>query len=293
MASTQNVRNASHAGSWYTDNEDALRKQLDKFLEKANVTDMEARAVISPHAGYSYSGPSAAYAYKNLNKSKIKRIFILGPSHHVYLTNCALSMMDVYETPVGNIPLDKKAIKELSSAGEFEWMKKSVDEDEHSIEMQLPFIAKMMEGANYAVVPVLVGSLNKEREDYYGQIFSKYLEDPENFFVISSDFCHWGKRFNYTVQFEHVTPIHKSIELLDKQGMEAIEKLDTEDWYTYLKKYKNTICGRHPIGVLLQAMKHLGSKHSLKFVHYAQSSQCTTLSDSSVSYAVAVVSKQH
>lgn len=85
-----------------------------------------------------------------------KRVFVLGPSHHVYLTKCALSMMTAYETPLGNIALDtdgnilvivtRLVIKEIHSTGQFEWMKKSVDEAEHSIEMQLPYIEKMMEG---------------------------------------------------------------------------------------------------------------------------------------------------
>jgi len=118
--------------------------------------------------------------------------------------------------------------------------------------------------------------------------FSKYFEDSSNFFIISSDFCHWGKRFSYTFYEPNDGPIFKSIENLDKQGMEAIESQNLDKWYTYLKKFKNTICGRHPIGVLLQALNHNKTKYSIKFVFYAQSNQCTSTSDSSVSYAVAV-----
>jgi len=285
------IRNASHAGSWYSDDEKVLSDQLDKFLDKAKTTNLMARAVISPHAGYSYSGPTAAFAYKNLDKTKIKRVFIFGPSHHFYLTKCALSLMDEYETPLGNITLDRAVINELHSTGSFDWMERSVDEDEHSIEMQLPYIVKMMKGANYGLVPVLVGNVSKESEALYGKIFAKYLEDPSNFFVISSDFCHWGKRFSYTFYSPSEGPIYKSIEALDRKGMDAIESQDLEKWYSYLKEFKNTICGRHPIGVLLQAIKHSDDKHNIKFVSYAQSSQCMSNTDSSVSYAVAVTTK--
>lgn len=69
--SSANIREASHAGSWYTGDGESLTKQLTKFLDKAKITTQSARAVISPHAGYSYSGQSAAYAYKNFDKSKI------------------------------------------------------------------------------------------------------------------------------------------------------------------------------------------------------------------------------
>ncbi len=74
-------------------------------------------------------------------------------------------------------------------------MSQSVDEEEHSIEMHLPYVAKVMESrrGQFSIVPVLVGALKEDREKEYGQIFSKYLADPSNLFVISSDFCHWGK----------------------------------------------------------------------------------------------------
>jgi len=221
MTDKKSVRSASHAGSWYNNNASSLRSELNTFLDKAKVTDTSACAVISPHAGYTYSGQSAAYAYKNMDKSKIKKVFILGPAHHEHLTKCGLSLMDEYATPMGNIPLDRKIITELYDTGSFEWIQKSVDEDEHSIEMQLPFIYNMMEGVTFSIVPVLVGAVSKDSESHFGSIFSKYFDDPSNFFVISSDFCHWGKRFSFTFCHEGM-PIYKSIENLDKQGMQLI-----------------------------------------------------------------------
>lgn len=115
-----------------------------------------------------------------------------------------------------------------------------------------------------------------------------YLADPENLFVISSDFCHWGQRFRYTYYDRACGQIYKSIEKLDKNGMDIIETLQPKDFTEYLKKYNNTICGRHPIGVMLQSVKALqteGFSLSFKFLKYAQSSQCVNQSDSSVSYA--------
>jgi len=282
------IRKASHSDSWYEGNEKNLRHQLDHFLQNAKLTDLSTRAVISPHAGYSYSGQSAAYAYKNLDRTKIKRIFILGPSHHVYTTKCALSKMDEYATPIGNIKIDKSVNEDLNASGLFEWMTKAIDEDEHSIEMQLPYISKVMGDSIFTLVPILVGSLSKDAEEKYGELISKYLEDQCNFFIISSDFCHWGKRFNYTYHDSNDIPIYKSIESLDHQGMDYIESQDIDNWYAYLKKYKNTICGRHPIGVFLHALRKSSLSHKIKFVYYSQSNQCTSNADSSVSYAVAV-----
>ena len=89
--------------------------------------------------------------------------------------------------------------EELMATGNFEVMSIDADEEEHSIEMHLPYIARLMQGhRDFTVVPVLVGSLSPEREVKYGQIFAKYLNDPSSLFVVSSDFCHWGQRFRYT-----------------------------------------------------------------------------------------------
>jgi len=291
MASSKpGIRRAKHANSWYDGDANTLSSQLDQFLQKASLTDTSARAVISPHAGYFYSGQSAAYAYINLNPQRIKRIFILGPSHKEYLTKCALSQMDEYETPLGNIKLDKEVITSLYSTGAFSWMSQKVDENEHSIEMQLPYIVKMMKNTPFTLVPVLVGSLSNESEEQYAEIFAKYMLDESNFFIISSDFCHWGKeRFDYTYYEADYGPIYKSIEALDKRGMTVIESQNVSDWYQYNKKYKNTICGRHPIGLLLQILNKCKLSSKLTFVHYAQSNQVTSPDDHSVSYAVAVL----
>lgn len=92
------------------------------------------------------------------------------------------------------------------------------DEDEHSIEMHLPYIAKVMEDFKdqFTIIPVLVGSLAPEVEQMYGELFAPYLADPQNLFVISSDFCHWGNRFRYDYYDKSAGPIWKSIENLDK-----------------------------------------------------------------------------
>ncbi|XP_037773674.1 protein MEMO1-like [Penaeus monodon] len=177
---------------------------------------------------------------------------------------------------------------ELYQTGHFETMSVSADEDEHSIEMHLPYIARLWKSNfrdQFTIVPILVGSLTPEREVHYGRLLAPYLADPQSLFVISSDFCHWGQRFRYTYYDRSVGEIWQSIQKLDKQGMNLIETLNPSAFTEYLKKYGNTICGRHPIGRLAQ-YKH-GHRMLLKFLQYAQSSQCYTSSDSSVSYAAA------
>eukprot|EP01117_Protostelium_nocturnum_P006544 TRINITY_DN2359_c0_g1_i1.p1 TRINITY_DN2359_c0_g1~~TRINITY_DN2359_c0_g1_i1.p1 ORF type:complete len:281 (-),score=92.06 TRINITY_DN2359_c0_g1_i1:37-879(-) len=269
-----------------------LDQQLDGWLNKVNNIDSKAIGIISPHAGYSYSGPPAAHGFKNLDKSKIKRVFILGPSHHYYLKSCQISEMKYYQTPLGKLTLDQEVISELHQTGEFGYMSKEVDEKEHSIEMQLPYIKKMMEGQEFTIVPILVGSTSFQKEEMYGQMLAPYLSDESNFFVISSDFCHWGKRFDYYhCEKKDDEEIYQSIEKLDRRGMEAIETGNPSTFGAYLKETENTICGRHPIGIFMQMVKASKGNFKTQFVHYAQSNRCRTTKDSSVSYAVGVCSR--
>ncbi|XP_039808560.1 protein MEMO1 homolog isoform X3 [Panicum virgatum] len=191
----EHLRRAAHAGSWYTNNARKLEEELDGWLGAAGLTKSpDVRAVIAPHAGYSYSGRCAAYAFGNIDPTNISRVFLLGPSHHYYTPKCALTRATVYCTPIGDLPVDQEVIEELYATGKFEYMDLSVDEAEHSMEMHLPYLAKVFQGHTVKVVPILVGALSFQNEAMYGQLLSKYVDDPTNFFSVSSDFCHWGSR---------------------------------------------------------------------------------------------------
>ena len=192
----------------------------------------------------------------------------------------------------------------------------------------------------------LLSATRRGAEAAYGRLLAPYLDDSSNLFIVSSDFCHWGKRFSYTFydpaqasaaggggqgrpgrgQQQQLSggallvrmclagpglaclvpgtntlltlpsavvrvqgPIHASIERLDRQGMALIEAQDAAGFTAYLKQHGNTICGRHPTALLLHALRHCATKHSVRFTKYDQSHRCTTEQDSSVSYASAVV----
>ena len=172
-----------------------------------------------------------------------------------------------------------------------------------------------------SIVPVLVGAINKEKEEAFGRILAPYLASADTFFVISSDFCHWGTRFSYTLYYPQYPlgstppvrlsrsaasppelstfPIHKSIDALDHEAMELLSLPPSTAhqahvfFAEYLERTNNTICGRHPIGVLLGALAVVQDENRksplLQWVRYEQSSQCLTIKDSSVSYASAYI----
>ncbi|GJP46392.1 hypothetical protein CLOM_g5685 [Closterium sp. NIES-68] len=261
------TRHASHAGSWYTDDAEDLGEEIEAWLAASGVTpDAAVRAVIAP-----------------------RRIFLLGPSHHHYTRKCVLPRATSFHTPVAPLPIDTQVISELRATGEFEEMGRHVDEAEHSLEMHAPFLAHLCKDHNVLLVPIMVGSLDAAAEARYGGILSRYFSDSSNFFSISSDFCHWGSRFRFTPYDKAHGPIHKAIEAMDREGMALIETGKAKAFRDYIERTGNTVCGRHPIGLLLQMAELSPSPPSIRFVQYEQSSHCHSMRDSSVSYASAVV----
>ncbi|CAG8533412.1 4178_t:CDS:2 [Funneliformis mosseae] len=299
-------RKACHAGSWYTEQGPHLNEELTQWLDNVpqKIEDdvpipvPGARAIIAPHAGYMWSGQAAAFAYKSIDPDFVKRVFIFGPSHHFSLTKCALSQCTQYETPLGNLMLDTEIIEELKKTGEFISVSQDVEEEEHSIEMHLPYTYKILESKvdSIKIVPVMVGSLNAAKESFYGDLFAPYLADPSNLFIISTDFCHCSNLTRVPNKNLPI-PIYKSIEKLDREGMDFIEKIDHKGYVSYLSKTKNTICGRHPVGILLCAIETLQKGYDndtaeqprIKFIHYSQSNQVKHEGENSVSYASAYV----
>lgn len=323
MSRQKGTREATHANSWYDGNPGTLSGQLDGWLADvpstingSEVPIPHARVVIAPHAGYSYSGPCAAWAYKCLDLSKAKRVFVLGPSHTYYLHGCALTKFAKYATPFGDLRVDEAVLQQLRDTGKFADIRSSSDEDEHSLEMHLPYIYKRVtqtfasEAEYPTIVPILIGDNNAQEEKDFGDILAPYLKDADNAFVVSSDFCHWGTRFSYTAYapegnveaIQSLTrktpaptnpPIHESIKQVDQLAMDAVESGKHDDFVGNLAHTKNTVCGRHPIGVVMAALETLAregaeeGKLRFKFVQYQRSSLVEDVSDSSVSYASA------
>ncbi|KAG2426942.1 hypothetical protein HXX76_012727 [Chlamydomonas incerta] len=284
------IRRPSHAHSWYTGEGDVLDAEISKW--KAAVTPLPglpARAIIGPHAGYSYCGHVMAHAYAHINPANFTRVFLLGPSHHVFSRKCLLSSQTHYETPLGSMEIDQEVYAALRATGKFDSMTQDVDEDEHSLELHTPYILHTMRGQPFKLVPIMVGALTTEAEAAYGALLGPHLDDPRNLFVVSSDFCHWGTRFSYTYVNKEQGAIWESIKWLDEMGMKIIESAEPAQFAAYLETYKNTICGRHPIGVFLNMLQHSKLRHRISFTQYDQSSKCTSPAHSSVSYASAVV----
>jgi AmmeMemoRadiSam system protein B len=281
------IRFASHAGTWYSDNKSELKQQLEAFLEEAKLNENAARlkGIIVPHAGYRFSAPTAAWAYKNIDRDNFDRIIILGPSHHMYIPGCGLTQLKIYETPFGKFKIDTQSIQKLSQIKGYYPIDKETDEKEHSLEMQLPILKYVFGDKDVKLLPIMVGQTNLEQDQLFAESLSEFYKDNRTLFIISSDFCHWGKRFNFTYTNSKYKNIYEGIEYLDKLAIGSIESLDPENFDSYLKDHRNTICGRRAISILLCLAQMKLVKNKITFINYSQSSQVTSMNDSSVSYA--------
>jgi AmmeMemoRadiSam system protein B len=282
----------------------ALTAQISKFLtttkfEVSIPKSVFAKALISPHAGLMYSGQTAAYGFRimrdTINRNPIKRIFILGPSHHFYLSGCAMSDATLAETPLGFLKVDTQIKKELERSGLFKKITMDQDEEEHSLELQFPFVKYITEKKDIPIVNIMVGDMSEEYVQKMSKVLKPYFLDNESLFVFSTDFCHWGQRFGYMEDYRQSTreQIWEGIQRLDMNGVKFIENKDAKGFSNYLKKTKNTVCGKNPIRLLLGLMQDFDIKdvYTLQNLKYDQSEQVKTKYDSSVSYVSLLVYK--
>lgn len=292
----KNIREATHANSWYSGHAQALEAELSGYINSAQKQDNfnNLKSIIVPHAGYAYCAPTAAYAFVNINPSNYNRVVLLGPSHHEYFPGCGMTPFEYFQTPFGDIKVDTETNKKLLENGKyFNVLPEEVDKEEHSLELEMPFLKMLFKNKDLSILPIMVGDTNlKDNYAIANELYNLY-EDPKTLFLVSSDFCHWGKRFGYTYYDKESPTIWESTEKLDKKALEIIGKLDPAELDKYFKTTRNTICGRNPIGIVLCTIDEYKKKHkdaniTFDCAKYSQSEKVKSANGSSVSYAAGV-----
>jgi AmmeMemoRadiSam system protein B len=250
------VRSPEVSGSFYEEDFNKLNKQIeDCFYSKNGPGDLpvkrgtkKIKAVIAPHAGYAYSGPCAAWAYKEIAEAKLPDLFIIvGPNHH---GNTSCVSLEDWKTPFGLVKVDRNFADILMKASGIK-----VDENyhsmEHSIEVQLPFLQFATKDimTEVRILPILF--TNDVDCKKFAKDLKKTIKETkkEVVFIISSDFTHYGSNYRY-VPFS--TEIEKRLKELDKGAIDLIKRLDAAGFAEYLNKTGITICGFMPILLLLE-----------------------------------------
>lgn len=271
------------AGSWYPGSAQTLQQEIDRYL--ANVPDLPKRrvcAVIMPHAGYRWSGQTAAYAAKSLLGQSYARVIVMGPTHRLPLRNMASVPSEThYATPLGEIPIDQDCVHRLRQHDIFTNIPQA-HHGEHSVQIELPFLQTVLK--DFTIVPIVVGQLDLTTTRRMAEVLHKEAVDNDTLVVVSSDFTHYGPGFNYVPFRDNVA---QNLKKLDMGAWDAIRAGKLEDFYQYIDETGATICGRYPIGVLLAMLPDTVESH---LVHYDTSGNLSGDYDQSVSYVSIVIS---
>jgi AmmeMemoRadiSam system protein B len=227
------IREPAVAGMFYPGDPLLLQQQLDAFLNSQAAVAAHPKALIVPHAGYVYSGPVAASAYRLLNsmRGQVSRVVLLGPAHRVAFQGLAATSMQYFSTPLGLIKIDQAAIGALLALPQV----RIIDEahrEEHSLEVQLPFLQTTL-GDGFKLVPLVVGDADSRS---VAEVIEILWGGPETLLLISSDLSHYHD--------------YDTARRIDSATSRAIEQLDPQ-----AIDYEQA-CGRIPVSGLLLAARH-------------------------------------
>ncbi len=228
------VRPPAVAGLFYPGEAEELDAAVRDCLASATARGAAPKALIAPHAGYVYSGPVAASAYVRLaaRDHTIERVVLLGPAHRLAFRGLAASAAGAFATPLGEVPIDEDAVARALALPQVEVLD-AAHEMEHSLEVQLPFLQRVLDG--FALAPLLVGETAPED---VAEVIELLWGGPETLVVVSSDLSHFLD--------------YDSARRSDAATARAIEALRPEDIAP------DQACGRLPIQGLLRVARAHG-----------------------------------
>jgi len=153
----QDIKYPNVAGTFYPDNPQELSQLIDNFLKSANPEPVEGNifALISPHAGYDFSGSTAAWGYKLIKGRAYKTIVVIGPSHYYGFKGASIYPEGIFHTPLGDLEIDKEFTQKLLNKDSEIFFEPRAFEKEHSVEVQLPFLQKVL--PDFKIIPIVMG----------------------------------------------------------------------------------------------------------------------------------------
>jgi AmmeMemoRadiSam system protein B len=261
MATESKIRKPAVAGLFYSSHKNTLEKEVAVFLENAQ-TDMiinRLYGIVVPHAGYMYSGGVAARAYRQLLDRQFDTVVVISPSHHVYFEEISVFNGRGYSTPLGILDVDRDLAEFLvESHPNIIFSGLGHDEDEHALEVQLPFLQHVLN--EFKIIPIVMGNQDKENIDILAEALSSVLRDQNVLVVASSDLSHYHK--------------HDRAALLDKVVIDAVNNFDEEKLYADLQAGSCEMCGGGPVVTAMKVCRNLGARRS-KVLLYRNSGDVT------------------
>lgn len=240
---------------FYPGDPDELRDTVEELLEESKVQDIVSKGLVVPHAGYSFSGDTASYAYKTLKGRYIDKVIMLGPNH--YGTGYKISISDQkWKNPLGVVKPDKEIIEKIVENSDAE-IDNSAHKREHSLEVQIPFLQVVLE--DFEIVPISIrhDSLNPADMETLGEAISSVLDD-NTLVIASSDLIHFGPNYRYM-------PVNsEQPEFVKEKDTEFIDKVVQFDPEGVIKIGEDTtVCGYGAITALIHSLDDRCEKASL------------------------------
>ncbi|MBN1223384.1 MAG: AmmeMemoRadiSam system protein B [Candidatus Aminicenantes bacterium] len=270
----QGIRKPVCAGSWYDQRKEVLSGQLDSFLERAEIQGVPTDSIMGivvPHAGYAYSGQVAAHAYRLVQGKDYETVIIVGTSHRFGFNGCSIYLQGGYQTPLGIAEVDEDLAGSLSKSTGFRYIA-DAHREEHSVEMQVPFVQKVLPGAK--IVPIVMGIPSKKTISALANGFAETLVGRNVLIIASTDLSHFLSK--------------EKANSVDKETIALIEALDVEKIIKKLGRNENIMCGGGPVSSMILFAKKAGNPHG-QVLKYMDSSQVGGAEDRVVGYVSAAV----
>ncbi len=273
------VRPAAVAGTFYPADRSELEKTVDGLLAGAQVAPVQGQlwAIISPHAGYPYSGAVAAQAYALVKGQRYRRVVVISPSHYESFGFASIYDGDAYATPLGQVAVDKSFAAKLAGASPLLKLSSrghtsSGDRPEHALEVQLPFLQRAL--GDFQLVPIVMGEQSYEVSRALGVALAKFISVPDTLIVASSDLSHFHK-------YEEATA-------LDRKPLRAVQAWDYFSLSRNLTAGVWEACGGGPIVAAMIAAERLGATEAA-LLKYANTGDVTGDHSRVVGYAAAAL----
>jgi len=273
------VRRPWVAGSFYPGDPEELRRSIEECfrhrlgpgaLPKRRKGEHRIVALISPHAGYIYSGPVAAHGYYHLAlDGKPSTLIILGPNHTGLGSPVAMMGEGAWETPLGVVEIDGELAQAIFKASDIIDVDEIAHLREHSIEVQLPFL-QYLYGSEFRFVPICMGLQDLETSRAVGRVIAEASKGKDVVIIASTDFSHYEPQ--------------SRAEQNDRRVIEAILNLDEEEVQRAVRRYGVSMCGYGPVSAAITAAKELGAS-SAELLAYHTSGDVTGDYSAVVGYA--------
>lgn len=271
---SQGTREAVFAGLFYDANPEALSQRIENYLQSAKTSEEfsgKILGLIAPHAGYVYSGRVAASAYSLIRGKNYTSVIIIGPSHRFPFRGCSIYSHGGYRTPLGVAQIDEVLAANLSKASGFGYIPQA-HEQEHSVEVQVPFIQKTLPQAK--IVPVIMGIPTKKTISTLASALSEVIQDEKILIVASTDLSHFYSK--------------KKANEIDTKTISLIQSFKTQTLIRKVERGENIMCGGGPVVCLLLYAEEK-EKSKVRILHYADSSAVGSGEDRVVGYLSAVL----